>query len=80
MEVELLADIEAPEPADVVLFNPIDPSFVVVGTYLLDESTRQRTGKICTFKVLDHEGSTAPEKNSKRNANVSCDAILDMKW
>ncbi len=68
----LVARTETPFPADVVLFHPQDTTVVIVGTYLLDETTRERRGKICSYKI-----------NGKRLVSlqdIDSDAVLDMKW
>jgi diphthamide biosynthesis protein 7 len=46
-EVQLHAECATPFPADVLLFHPVEQDVLIVGTYLLDEQTRLRHGKVC---------------------------------
>ncbi|BFZ54672.1 hypothetical protein PYCC9005_001709 [Savitreella phatthalungensis] len=72
MKTTLLAEASTPHPADVVLFLPTtDGTWLVVGTYLLDERSRSRTGGLCVFLYA------APSLTVQRQ--VSCDAVLDVK-
>lgn len=77
---ELIADLYVALPADVILFYPDDPSIFLVGTYLLDEVTRKRRGKIFVFQILSNDGSVDTTENHKELDQVECDAVLDMKW
>lgn len=79
-EAALLAHILAPYPADVLLFHPSDPQIFLVGTYLLDEATRVRHGKICTYRIGVLDGSVSAGEDIVQMAEVDCDAVLDMKW
>ncbi|EEB09626.2 WRDR85 family WD repeat protein [Schizosaccharomyces japonicus yFS275] len=59
-------------PADVCKFSKAFPEICIVGTYLLNEETRVRTGKLILYDT----------RNNKLNRifETECDAILDFKW
>ncbi|ORY80420.1 WD40-repeat-containing domain protein [Protomyces lactucae-debilis] len=72
-QVKILADWQAPYPADVLSFHPSQSDILVVGTYLLDEETRNRHGKICVLQLQrDHSLVLL--------SDVDVDAVLDLKW
>lgn len=78
--VTLIAELDAPFPADVFLFHPDNPALFLVGTYLLDEVTRVRLGKICVYRLRETESASDPANNADLLVQVACDAVLDMKW
>lgn len=79
MNNTLVADLYAPYPADVFLFHPTDRRQFVVGTYLLDETTKRRHGKLCVYQLLASDTGVA-RSGARQVQEIECDAILDMKW
>ncbi|EPY51224.1 WRDR85 family WD repeat protein [Schizosaccharomyces cryophilus OY26] len=59
-------------PADVCKYSVVFDDILVVGTYMLDEATRLRHGKLVLYDTR--------EKQLNRVFVMHCDAILDFKW
>lgn len=80
--VSILADLQTSYPADVLLFHPEDASVFLVGTYLLDETTRLRHGRICIYRLSTDAcvADRTPKDGAELISETQCDAILDMKW
>jgi hypothetical protein len=50
MEFSVVDCVTTPDEPDVLLFSPIDPSLLLVGTYHLGD-TGQRTGTLLLYSV-----------------------------
>lgn len=78
-EARVLVEFETDHPADVVLSHPHDRSLIVVGTYALNELTRQRTGSVSIYRLIEtHTGHK--DYASELVTRAECDAVLDIKW
>lgn len=94
-DATLIAEAYALYPADVVLFIPSSADnasqpgrqHLIVGTYLLDEETRQRRGQLCIYafdRATSPNGSALNVEVTASGSlqlleSVDCDAVLDIK-